>query len=79
MRRLARLTATPEFLVMCCQGDRFRVAENTLPGDATVVFADVAAVDGLDRIVLTLESEMFDDVSPGEVPPELPAPIFRRW
>jgi hypothetical protein len=75
MRRLARLIASPGFLVLASQGLRFRATEHALPPDARVVFADV---DGLGRIVLTLESELFDETVPGEPIPELPAPVFRR-
>jgi hypothetical protein len=75
VRRLARLVAHPSFLVMVSQGDFWRADEHTLPPDTALVFADV---DGEGRIVLTLESELFDEVPPGEPAPELDAPIFRR-
>ena len=75
-RRLALLLVTPELLIGICQHglNKCRIAANPLPADAR--FVSVGWDEQRNAIALTLESESFDLVAPGDPLPDCPSPLF---
>lgn len=75
-RRLALFLVTPEFFMEIGKRglQKCRVAANPLPADARFVSVGWDGERGV--IALTLESESFDLVAPGEPLPDWPSPLF---
>lgn len=75
-RRLAVILMTPEIFMEAFRHgvQQTTVPEQSLPKDAR--FFSVVWDRGRDRIALTLESESFDLVAPGDPLPDWPSPLF---
>lgn len=74
-QRVRRLVISPEFLIRMTSYD-LRVVMNSMPSDAKVIQTITDPLTGL--VHLFIESQEFDEVEVGAIPPEHWAPIITQ-